>query len=69
MMREYRIIRNDLGWCISRKKEMWKLMVLQYLNWKGLRTPNKWLAKTFYHRDDAVSGLVVIKQKDEKKSD
>lgn len=68
-MREYRIIRNDLGWIISRKKEMWKLMVLQYLSWKGVRTPNKWIAKTFYHKEKAVENLVVIKKKDGEKSD
>lgn len=44
-------------------------MMLQYLNWKGLWSPNKWYAKTFYNRESAVSALVVVKKKDEKKSD
>lgn len=48
---------------------MGRLMLLQYLNWKGLRTPNKWFAKIFYNREDAVSALIVIKKKDENKSD
>jgi hypothetical protein len=68
-MRDYRIVRTDLWWNISRKKQMWRLMLLQYLNWKGLRTPNKWLARIFYHREDAVSALMVMKKKDEQKSD
>lgn len=49
---------------------MWRLMLLQYLNWKGLRTPNKWLARIFYHREDAVSALIIQKKRDEwEKSD
>lgn len=69
-MREYRIIRSDMWWNISRKKEMWRLMLLQYLNWKGLWTPNKWLSKTFYKREDAERTLKVIEKQDEwKKSD
>jgi len=69
-MREYRIIRSDLWWNIYRKKQIGRLMMLQYLNWKNLWTPNKSYAKTFYHREDAVSALVIIRKKDEwKKSD
>ena len=68
-MYEYRIIRNDRGRIIYRKKEMWKLLLLQYLNSYNLWSPNKQSAKTFYKREDAVSALVVMKQKDNKKSD
>lgn len=68
-MREYKIIRSELGRNISRKKEMGRLMILQYLNGHGLRTPNKWMAKTFYNREDAAGALVVCKRKDEKKPD
>lgn len=68
-MREYKIIRTEMWRIISRKKEMGRLMLLQYLNWHGLWTPNKWAARTFYHESDAGSALVVIKKKDEKKSD
>lgn len=68
-MREYRIVRTDLWWNISRKKQIWRLMLLQYLNWKGLRNPNKWLARIFYHREDAVSALIIQKKRDEQKSD
>lgn len=49
---------------------MGKLMLLQYLNWKGLWVSNKWFAKIFYNRESAVSSLVIMKKKDEwKKSD
>lgn len=69
-MREYRVVRTDLWWIISRKKQMWKLILLQYLNWKGLRAANKWFARIFYNREDAVSGLVIQKRKDDwEKSD
>lgn len=44
-------------------------MLLQYLNSYNLWSPNKSFAKTFYKREDAVSMLVIIKQKDNKKSD
>jgi hypothetical protein len=48
---------------------MWRLMLLQYLNWKWLWVANKGFARTFYKREDAVSVLVVMKKKDEQKSD
>ena len=69
-MYEYKVIRTEMGWIISRKKEMGRLMILQYLNWYGLWTPNKWAARVFYKREDAVWALVVVKRKDEwEKSD
>ena len=43
---------------------MWKLMLLQYLNSHFLRTPNKSLAKTFYHKEDAAGALVIVKSKE-----
>lgn len=68
-MYEYRIIRNDRGRIIYRKKEIGKLLLLQYLNSYKLRTPNKWSAKTFYKREDAVDALMIMKANDRKKSD
>ena len=65
-MYEYRIIKNDRWWIIYRKKEMGKLILLQYLNWHNLRSPNKSFAKTFYNKDDAADALVLIKAKDKK---
>lgn len=43
--------------------------MVQYLNWHDLWTPNKTVARTFYHEEDAISALVIQKTKDEKKSD
>ena len=69
MSYEYNIIKTELGWIISRKKEMWKLMILQYLNWYWLWTPNKWSARIFYDKNKAESAISVMKIKDKKKSD
>jgi hypothetical protein len=69
-MYEYKIFRQELGWSIYRKKQIWKLMILQYLYSSGLRWPNKWLARIFYHKESALAALVVKKHQDEwKKSD
>lgn len=63
-MYEYKIIRTELWWIISRKKEIWRLMVLQYLNWYKLRSPSKWHAKTFYTYASAKNAVDAIKKKD-----
>ena len=68
-MREYKIIKIERGRIISRKKQMWKLILLQYLNWKGLWSPNKSFAKVYYDRDSVTEALVVIKSNEWKKSD
>ena len=68
-MREYKIIKIERGWIISRKKQMWKLILLQYLNWKGLRSPHMSFAKVYYDKDSAAEALVVIKSYEWKKSD
>ena len=68
-MREYNVVRTELGWIISRKKEMWRLMMLQYLNGYWLWTPNKSSARIFYSEEKAVSARMVIKKREEKKSD
>jgi hypothetical protein len=68
-MREYKIIKIERGRILSRKKEMGKLMLLQYLNWKGLRSPHISFAKVYYDRDSAAEALVVIKSNEWKKSD
>ena len=62
-MREYKIVKIDRGWIISRKKEIWRLMMLQYLNWKWLRSPNITYAKVYYDKDSASEALVVMKSK------
>lgn len=69
-MYEYKIERTALGWILYRKKQIWKLMILQYLYSNESRWPNKSLAKIFYHKDTALSALIVVRRKDEwKKSD
>lgn len=68
-MREYKIIKTERGWILSRKKEMGRLLLLQYLNWKWLWTPHKTYAKVFYDKDSAAENLVVIKSNEWKKSD
>lgn len=62
--REYKIFKTDLWFSIYRKKENWKLITLQYLSWKDNRITNKTLARTFYHKEDALSTLVVVRRKD-----
>lgn len=68
-MREYKIIKTERGWILSRKKEMGRLLLLQYLNWKWLWTPHKSFAKVYYDKDNAAEALVVIKSNEWKKSD
>lgn len=68
-MREYKIIKIERGRILSRKKEMGRLMLLQYLNWKGLWSPHKTFAKVYYDKDSAAEALVVIKSNEWKKSD
>ena len=68
-MWEYKIYKTDLGWSIYRKKEIWKLFYMQFLNWHNNWTTNKSYARIFYHREQAVSALVIVKSKYEKESD
>lgn len=68
-MREYKIIKIERGRILSRKKEMWRLMMLQYLNGKKQRSPHKSYAKVFYDKDSAAEALVVIRKNEWKKSD
>lgn len=66
-MREYKIIKTELWWILSRKKQMGRLMMLQYLYGSQNWWPNKWLAKIFYHQGSAESALVVMRIKDGEK--
>ena len=68
-MYEYKIIKTERGWILSRKKEMGRLMILQYLNWKWLWSPHKPYAKVYYDKDSAAEALVGIKCNEWKKSD
>lgn len=68
-MREYKIFKTDLWFGIYKKLEKDGKLSLWFLGWDNKWTLRKDFSKTFYHRDDAVSALVVIKSKDEQKSD
>lgn len=68
-MREYKIVKSDLGRNIYKKREKdWKIS-LRFLGWDNKWILNKSYAKTFYHREDALAALVIVKMKNEKKSD
>ena len=41
---------------------------MRFLGSQGKRVLKKDMAKIFYHREDAVSNLVIVKAKDEYKS-
>ena len=68
-MWEYKIFKSDLGYGIYKKLEKDGRISLWFLGWDGKRVLRKDFARTFYHREDAVSNLVVMKAKDEQKSD
>ena len=63
-MWEYKIIRTERGWILSRRKQMGRIILLQYLNWYELWSINKWSAKVFYTQSSAESGLMVMKKRD-----
>jgi hypothetical protein len=67
-MREYRIFKTDLWWSIYRKKQVGKLLFMQFLTWKNRWSLNKSYARIFYQREEAVGALIIMKAKDEKKS-
>lgn len=67
-MREYRIIKNMLGYNIYKKKEEYWMLYMWFL-WPN----NKWVVnkdhcKTFYTLDDAISNLSLVKYKDGKEA-
>ena len=68
-MREYKLCKTDLWFSIYNKLEKDGRISLWFLGWDGKRVLRKDFARTFYHREDAVSNLVVMKAKDEQKSD
>ena len=68
-MREYKIFKTDLGFWIYKKREKDWLISMRFLDWKDKWTLRRDFARTFYHREDAVSALVTIKAKDGKETD
>ena len=62
--REYKIVTSTLGFNIYRKKQLeWKMFNMEWLGANLKWIKDKDFAKTFYHREDAVSALVIIKKK------
>lgn len=59
------IYEHDLGFWIYKEVDWEKL----YLSSDGTWTKNKKYARTFYHKIDATSALVLIRIHDRKKSD
>ena len=68
-MREYKIYKTSLWWSIYRKKQIWKMLMVQYLNWHDLWTLNKNHARVFYNEDSAVSALSIVKARNGKDAD
>jgi hypothetical protein len=68
-MWEYKIFRTDLGYWIYKRREKDWFISVWFLDWKGKRTLNKSYARTFYHRDDALSALSIMITKDGKNAD
>ena len=62
-MREYKIIKSDLWYNIYRKKEENGFLFVEFLGANGRWILNRDNAKTFYHKDDALSALVINKSK------
>ena len=69
-MRQYKIFRTDLGFWIYKKleRENWTISIW-FLDWKDKWVLNRDYARTFYHREDAASALVIMKHKDAKETD
>ena len=68
-MREYKPIRTERGRILSRKKQIGRLILLQYLNWYELWSINKGTAKVFYNQHSVESAITVMRFKDKKKSE
>ena len=68
-MREYKPIRTEMWRILSRKKQMGRLILLQYLNWYELWSINKGTAKVFYNQHSVESAITVMRFKDKKKSE
>ena len=68
-MWEYKPIRTERGRILSRKKQMGRLILLQYLNWHELWSINKGSAKVFYSENSVESAITIMRARDRKKSD
>ena len=68
-MWEYKIVKSDLGRNIYKKKEKDWLIHIRFLYHHDRRWLNKARARTFYHKEDALSTLIIMKVKDGKDAD
>lgn len=68
-MWEYKIYKTDLGYGIYKKREKNWIIQLWFLCAENKRKLDKRSARTFYHKEDAESALVIIKTKDKKDAD
>lgn len=68
-MWEYKIFKTDLGWGIYKKREKNWITQLWFLCQNNTWKLDKSCANTYYHREDALSALIVAKRKDGKDAD
>ena len=60
---EYKILKSDLWYSIYRKREEWKLIYVEYLNWDGKWIINRDSARVFHTEDDVKSAFIVCRRK------
>ena len=63
--REFRITRCDLGYNIYKKQEGW---LIRYLSWKKNWVLKREYARVYFHKEAAISDLVIMKARDEWKN-
>ena len=61
--REYKILKSDLWYSIYRKREEWKLIYVEYLNWDGKWVLSRDSARVFHTEDDVMSAFTVCRRK------
>lgn len=68
-MWNYKITKTELGWIIYRKYGKDWLISIRFLSWDNKWVINKWSARVFYNKEDALSALTIKKIQDGKESD
>ena len=63
-MWEYKIYKTNLGYWVYRKKNVWQILIVEFLHAKDKWGFHKSTAKTFYTKDDALSALTIMRVKD-----
>ena len=69
MKRQYRITKNNLGYIVYKKKEEDWFIELRFLWPNNKRELEKSYAKTYYHKEDALDALIIMKVRDAKETD